>query len=137
MSIEEFNARTANFVPGTPIPARVVVRPDRSFTFEIRTPPTASLLLTAAGSKAIKGRVRGAGNVPGPGNNVEGQHGKNAVNNQAGNAGVGHVGSVSLKHVYEIAKIKQTENRLSGLSLEALCKSVVAQAASIGVAVVP
>ncbi|KAG9543771.1 hypothetical protein KCU77_g21699, partial [Aureobasidium melanogenum] len=36
---KEFNARTANYVPGTPIPARVTVRPDRSFTFELRTPP--------------------------------------------------------------------------------------------------
>ena len=75
--------------------------------------------------------------MPGPMNNKEGQHGKGQVNNQAGNAGQGNVGSVSLKHVYEIAKIKQTETRLSGLSLEGLCKSVVAQAASIGIAVVP
>jgi large subunit ribosomal protein L11 len=64
-------------------------------------------------------------------------------------------GEVSLKHVYEIAKIKQSvsasfwprrelyadretqELRLSGLSLEGLCKSVIAQAKSIGVKVVP
>jgi large subunit ribosomal protein L11 len=59
------------------------------------------------------------------------------VNNQSGNAGVGHVGSVTLKHVYEIAKIKQQESRLSGLGLEGLARSVVAQAASIGIAVVP
>ena len=47
------------------------------------------------------------------------------------------VGEVSLKHVYDIARIKQTETRLAGLSLEGLCKSVIAQAKSIGVAVVP
>jgi large subunit ribosomal protein L11 len=47
------------------------------------------------------------------------------------------VGKVSLKHVYEIAKIKQTETRLSGLSLQGLCKSVIAQAKSIGIQVVP
>jgi large subunit ribosomal protein L11 len=135
--IEEFNARTANYVSGTPIPARVTVRPDRSFTFELRTPPTTSLLLAAAGSKVVKNRVRGAGNVPGPHNNTEGQLGKGPVNNQSGNAGVGHVGSVTLKHVYEIAKIKQQESRLSGLGLEGLARSVVAQAASIGIAVVP
>ena len=44
---------------------------------------------------------------------------------------------MSLKHVYEIARIKQSEMRLSGLSLEGLCKSVVAQAGSLGVMVVP
>lgn len=47
------------------------------------------------------------------------------------------MGTVSLKHVYEIAKIKQSELRLSGLGLEGLCKSVIAQAKSIGVNVVP
>merc|ERR1711939_923260 len=57
---KEFNARTANYVPGTPIPARVVVRPDRSFTFDLRTPPTAQLLMAAAGTKVVKNRVRGA-----------------------------------------------------------------------------
>lgn len=46
------------------------------------------------------------------------------------------VGEVSLKHVYDIAKIKQSELRLSGLPLEGLCKSVIAQAKSIGVTVV-
>jgi large subunit ribosomal protein L11 len=85
----------------------------------------------------VKNRVRGAGNVPGPSNNKEGQHGKAATTGQPGNSGVGLVGSVSLKHVYEIAKLKQTETRLSGLTLEGLCRSVVAQAGSIGIAVVP
>ena len=46
------------------------------------------------------------------------------------------IGQVSLKHVYEIAKIKHTELRLSGLSLESLCRSVIAQAKSIGIDVV-
>ena len=47
------------------------------------------------------------------------------------------VGSVTLKHIYEIAKIKQSELRLSGLSLQGLCKSVIAQAKSIGVTITP
>lgn len=110
----EFNARTAHYNPGTPIPARVTVRPDRSFHFEIRTPATSYLLLQAAGVKERKNRLRGAL-----------QPGKETI------------GEVSLKHVYDIAKIKQSETRLAGLSLEGLCKSVIAQAKSIGVAVVP
>lgn len=51
--------------------------------------------------------------------------------------GIDSIGTVSLKHVYEIAKIKQTEQRLSGVSLEGLCKSVISQAKSMGVKVVP
>ncbi|KAF2147173.1 uncharacterized protein K452DRAFT_293637 [Aplosporella prunicola CBS 121167] len=138
---KEFNARTQNYTVGTPIPARVTVRPDRSFTFELRTPPTTSLLLAAAGVKPGKNnRARGAGNVPGPRNNAEGNAGRagaKAGNEVRGNSHVGTVGTVSLKHVYEIARIKQQEPRLRGVALQALCKSVVAQAASCGVVVVP
>lgn len=99
---------------GVPIPARVTVRPDRSFHFELRTPTTAYLLMQAAGVKERKGRIRGA---------IE--------------PGKENVGEVTLKHVYNIAKIKQSESRLSGLSLEGLCKSVIGQARSIGITVVP
>ncbi|RMD43755.1 hypothetical protein DV735_g1316, partial [Chaetothyriales sp. CBS 134920] len=111
---KEFNARTAHIAVGTPIPARVTVRPDRSFSFEIRTPTTSWLLLQAAGVKEIKNKIRGAGK---PGKQT--------------------IGSVTLKHVYEIAKIKQSETRLSGLTLQGLCKSVIASAKSMGVEVVP
>lgn len=111
---QEFNARTAHMNPGTPIPARVTVRPDRSFSFELRTPNTSWLLLQAAGVQEIKGKLKGAGK---PGTET--------------------VGKVNLKQVYEIARIKQSETRLSGVSLEGMCKSVIAQAKSIGVSVEP
>lgn len=137
---QEFNARTANYITGTPIPARVTVRPDRSFTFEIRTPPTASLLLSAAGVAPIKNKLKGAGNTSGP-NSKAGTEAKGKASFNAGaapgNAGLGSVGTVSLKHVYEIAKIKQSESRLSGISLEGMVKTVIAQAGSMGVVVVP
>ncbi|KAF2640236.1 ribosomal protein L11 [Massarina eburnea CBS 473.64] len=135
---KEFNARTAHYQPGTPIPALITVRPDRSFHFQLRTPPTATLLLHAAGAPAIKNKIRGAGNVPGPMNNHEGQKGKSGSSSPTnGNATLGTVGTVSLKHVFEIARIKQSEGRLAGLALEGLCRSVVAQAGSLGVVVVP
>jgi large subunit ribosomal protein L11 len=101
-------------ITGVPIPARITVRPDRSFHFELRTPTTSYLLLTAAGVKERSGKARGANNP-----------------------GKEWVGEVSLKHVYEIAKIKQSEPRLAGISLESLCRSVVAQARSTGIKVVP
>ncbi|THW54307.1 beta ketoadipate:succinyl-CoA transferase, TR1 [Aureobasidium pullulans] len=136
---KEFNARTSNYLPGTPIPARVTVRPDRSFTFELRTPPTASLLLAAAGVEPKKNKLRGAGNVAGP-NSKAGMSGLGKASGgqlAAGNGGLGVVGTVSLKHVFEIARIKQGEERLSGLTLEGVARSVVAQAGSMGVVVVP
>lgn len=52
-------------------------------------------------------------------------------------AGKESIGEVSLKHIYDIAKVKQSELRLSGLSLEGLCKSVIGQARSCGLTVVP
>ncbi|KYK59193.1 60S ribosomal protein L19 [Drechmeria coniospora] len=111
---KEFNARTANFIPGTPTPCRVTVRPDRTFHFEVRTPQTSWLLLNAVDApKNKKGNRRGASS---PGHET--------------------IGDISLKHVYEIAKIKQKELRLSGLSLEGLCRSVIFQAKSIGINVV-
>ncbi|KAH8173334.1 ribosomal protein l11, RNA binding domain-containing protein [Sarocladium implicatum] len=106
---KEFNARTANITVGTPMPCRVTVRADRSFFFDIRTPQTSWLLLNAAEAKDHKG---------------------------AGKPGHQTVGTISLKHVYEIAKIKQSELRLSGLSLQGLCRSIIHQAKSIGINVV-
>jgi large subunit ribosomal protein L11 len=86
-----------------------------------------------------KNKLRGAGNTAGP-NSKLGLEGKGKMahpSGAAGNAGLGVIGTVSLKHVYEIAKIKQRETRLSGIGLEGLVKSVVAQAGSMGVLVVP
>src|SRR5574337_1958633 len=40
---KEYNARTANR-PGDIIPAEITVYSDQSFTFVLRTPPTASLI---------------------------------------------------------------------------------------------
>ncbi|RWA04957.1 hypothetical protein EKO27_g10145 [Xylaria grammica] len=111
---KEFNARTAHITPGTPMPTRVTVRGDRTFVFDLRTPQTSWLLRNAADLPiGKKGKRRGASN---PGHET--------------------VGTVSLKHVYEIAKIKQSELRLSGLSLEGLCKSIIYQAKSMGIAVI-
>jgi large subunit ribosomal protein L11 len=185
---QEFNALTASFTPGTPIPALITVRPDRTFHFTLRTPPTSTLLLSAAGVSPSKGqRLRGA-NAPGRatsetsntsdpafrvpalaahsrtssgGGSIQGvvnkapsisanagkEVGKGVVKLVAKSAGgdkdVGagggsaQVGEVSLKHVYEIARIKQSEERLKGMSLEGLVRSVVGQARSVGVGIVP
>lgn len=60
-----------------------------------------------------------------------------AAGDAAGNTMAGIVGNVSLKHVYEIAKIKCLDERLGALGMERLCRSIAAQAASCGIVVVP
>ena len=45
---KEYNARTANMT-GNIIPAEITVFSDNSFTFVLRTPPTAQLIRKAAG----------------------------------------------------------------------------------------
>lgn len=104
---KEFNARTANMTPGIPIPCLLTVKPDRSFTFEMKSPPTSWLLLQAA--QAQKGSDK---------------------------AGLVSVGTVSLKHVYEIAKIKKTDDRHKNVELKAIVGAVISSAKSIGVTVV-
>lgn len=55
----------------------MTVNPDRTFSFTIKTPPTSLLLKRAAG-----------------------------ITSGSGNAGTEVAGTISLKHIFEIAKIK-------------------------------
>ena len=106
-----FAARTAHLLPGTPTPVIITIQPDRTFTFVTRTPPTSYLIKQAAGIET------GAG--------------------EAGKAGVS-AGSLSVKHVYEIAKLKATDDHLKGTSsLESVARSVMGSCKSMGVTVVP
>lgn len=105
---KEFNARSAHYTPGTPIPVLMTVKPDRTFAFEMKSPPTSWLIMKAAGVK--KGSDK-------PGHNI--------------------VGTISLKHVYEIAKIKKTDERHKDLELRSICSSIVLTANVVGVQVVP
>ena len=105
---KEFNARTANYQPGTPIPCHLTIKPDRTFTFEMKSPPTSWLLMKAAEVKQGSGR---------PTHDI--------------------VGQVSLKHVYEIAKIKKTDERHKEVELKAICGAIILTADAIGIKVVP
>jgi large subunit ribosomal protein L11 len=105
---KEFNARTAHMEPGVPTPTLITVQPDRTFTFVTKTPPTSYFLKKAAGIE--KGTAK-------PGHEM--------------------VGTVSLKHIYEIAKIKATDENLKQVSLEGIAKSVLGTARTLGVKVVP
>ena len=58
-----FNAKTKDMEPETPIPVKITVYSDRSFTFEMRTPPASFFLKKAAklssGSKTPGREVAG------------------------------------------------------------------------------
>lgn len=106
------NARTASFQPSTPIPTTIVISPDRTFTFSTRSPPVTHLLRTAAGIEK--------GSATAPPRGVKS----------------GHVGKISVKQVYEIAKIKMMDEDLKVLGLEKIARTVVGSAKSLGLEVV-
>ena len=105
---KEFNARTAHIETGVPVPTLITVQPDRTFTFVTKTPPASYFLKKAAGIE--KGTDR-----------------------------AGHVvtGTISLKHVYEIAKIKATDEHMKMIPLESIARMIVGSARSLGVQVIP
>ncbi|KAH3901481.1 probable 54S ribosomal protein L19, mitochondrial [Saccharomycodes ludwigii] len=106
---KEFNARTANYQVGVPIPVLITIKPDRSFQFEMKSPPTGYLLLKAL--------------------NKDKGHGQPSATN--------NIGTLSLKHIYEIAKIKKTDNRHTSLDIKGIVKSIVGVARSMGIKVIP
>jgi len=81
-----FNAQTQSLEAGAPIPVVISVYSDRSFTFELKTPPAAFLLRKAAGIKSGSGRP-----------NTE------------------KVGSVTRAQLEEIANIKEADLTASNL----------------------
>ncbi|CAH6723491.1 54S ribosomal protein L19, mitochondrial [[Candida] jaroonii] len=105
---KEFNARTANYQPGTPIPVLLTVKPDRTFSFEMKSPPTSWLLLKAADAKQGSGKPSSD-----------------------------KVGEISLKHVYEIAKIKKTDDRHKNIDMKSIVGSIISTASVVGINVVP
>ena len=50
-----FNAQTQSIDPGAPVPVVITVFGDRSFSFEMKTPPASYLLKKAAGLKSGSG----------------------------------------------------------------------------------
>lgn len=105
---KEFNARTANIEPGVPTPTLIRVQPDRTFTFVTKTPPVSYFLKKTTGIEKGTGR---------PGHEI--------------------IGTITLKHVYEIAKIKSTDEHMKSLPLESIARMVVGSARSLGIQVVP
>lgn len=88
-----------------PIPVVLTAYKDKSFEWEMKTPPASYFIKKAAGLS--KGGER---------------------------PGHGDKGCISLKHVYEIAKVKSVDR--GGPVLEALCSTIISSARAAGVKVV-
>ncbi|XP_065833518.1 large ribosomal subunit protein uL11m-like [Oscarella lobularis] len=104
---KEFNDKTKHLKEGIPIPTSIHIKPDRSFSMETTSPPTTYFLKEAAGIER--------------GSSQPGKH---------------MVGRITMKHVYEIARIKQKDASLCHLSLESVCRTVMGTAKSMGIDVI-
>jgi large subunit ribosomal protein L11 len=102
---KSFNDKTKDIKESTPIPVIITAYSDRTFTYITKTPPTFYFLKKAAGIE--KGTST-------PGKQV--------------------VGEISIKGIYEIAKIKQQD--LSHVNLEQVCSQIIATAKNVGLKVV-
>ena len=103
-----FNDQTARFTPGVPLQVRVTAYTDRSFDFKVQRPTSSYFLLKAAGLE--KGATA---------------------------PGRGEVGRLSVKQLYEIARVKQQDPFFQKKfpKLEQLCRALVGSCRSIGLGV--
>jgi large subunit ribosomal protein L11 len=101
-----FNARTQEMEKGMPIPVIITIYQDKSFTFEMRQPPTSFFLKKAAG-------LTSGSKTPGKG---------------------GFVGKVNKAQVREIAQKKMSD--LNAADIEAAMAMVEGSARSMGLEVV-
>jgi large subunit ribosomal protein L11 len=110
MFCKDFNARTKDMEPGSPVPVKITVFTDKSFTYEMRTAPVTHFLKKAAGLKPT--------GKPGSGSKEPGR----AV-----------VGTVSKAQVREIAKAKLKD--LNTQDVEQAMRSIEGTARSMGLQV--
>ncbi|CAM9256114.1 unnamed protein product [Heterosigma akashiwo] len=102
-----FNERTKDLTPEIPTPVKLSAYEDRSFDFTTQSPPTSWFLKRCAGIQKGSGRP-----------------------------GYEAAGTVTLKQVYEIVLAKQKDAHLWHLPPEALARSIIGSAASMGLKVV-
>ncbi|KAG5241556.1 hypothetical protein OIU85_008833 [Salix viminalis] len=104
---KDFNARTQKYKPDTPMSVTITAFKDNTFEFTVKSPSATWYLKKAAGIESGSGRP-------------------------------GHVeaSTVTLKHVYEIAKVKQSDPYCQYMSLESICKSIIGTANTMGIKVV-
>ncbi|XP_046751095.1 39S ribosomal protein L11, mitochondrial [Diprion similis] len=104
---KDFNERTKDIKEGIPLPCRVRVTSDRTYDLVIHKPPATFYLKQAAGIQ------RGA------------MHSGQEV-----------AGKITLKHLYEIAKIKSEDPSMALMDLKQICQMFVGVARSCGIRIV-
>ncbi|MGQ0457891.1 MAG: 50S ribosomal protein L11 [Hyphomicrobium sp.] len=108
---KSFNAKTKDLEQGTPIPVKITVYSDRSFTFEMRQPPATFLIKKAAG---LKPTGKGGSGSKEPGRVVAGQ--------------------VTFAQLKDIAKLKLKD--MNTTDIEAAARTLAGSARSMGLKVV-
>jgi len=112
MFCKEFNAKTADMEPGSPVPTVITYYQDKSFSIETKTPPASYLLKKAAGLKPQGKRQRMQGS-PKPGRTVQ--------------------GTVTVAQIRAIAEQKMQD--LSANDVEAAMQIILGSAKSCGIEV--
>ncbi|XP_074083731.1 large ribosomal subunit protein uL11m [Macrotis lagotis] len=106
---KEFNEKTKDIKEGIPLPTKILVKPDRTFELQISQPTVSYFLKAAAGIE--KGARRTGHEV---------------------------AGLITLKHVYEIARVKAQDKAfaLQDVPLSSVVRSIIGSARSLGIRVV-
>ena len=105
---KEFNERTGQFKEDTPMRVKLTAHVDRSFTFVVKPPPTTWFIKKAAST--LKGSEK-------PGHE--------------------NISKVSVKYLYEIAKIKHlVDPDLRTHDVEGIMKQVMGTTRSMGIDIV-
>ena len=112
MFTKEFNAKSADFPPGTPIPTVITYYQDKSFSIELKTPPASFMIKEAAGLKPVGKRNRAKGS------------------DKPGRVTAGTITTAQLRKIAE-AKMKD----LNANSVEAAMNIILGSAKSCGVEV--
>ena len=107
-----FNAKTQEMEAGSPVPVVITYYADKSFTFEMKTPPASFYLKKAAGLKPVGKRNRPKGSMK-PGREV--------------------AGTVTVAQVRQIAEAKMKD--LSANDVEAAMQIILGSAKSCGIEV--
>lgn len=105
---KEFNERTKTVKPGIPIPCWITMNPDRTYNLQLSAPPINFFLKQATGAE------------------------RGAMNPKSGEI----AGKLSLKHVYEIAKVKSNDEWYDCVPLQAICQEIIDEARHMGFEVV-
>jgi len=108
---KSFNAKTKDLEQGAPIPVKITVYSDRSFTFEMKTPPATFLIKKAAGMRPTG---KGGTGSKEPGRIVAGE--------------------VTMAQLKDIAKVKI--NDLNTDDIDAAARTLAGSARSMGLKVV-